>query len=133
MFPHTPHMELVMVFERIEYEAEEPMPSVAGHYQPSAADSTPAAAPAAAPGVVDAATSTSNGTAALAPQATVTWTETTPAPASVVAATAAGAGVPMEAARVEALAREETGDHPLMSNPLATAPAAPGAAGDTVA
>eukprot|EP00752_Nemacystus_decipiens_P009987 g8906.t1 len=37
MFPHTPHIELVMVFERIEYEPEEPVPSVAGHYQPSAA------------------------------------------------------------------------------------------------
>eukprot|EP00903_Cladosiphon_okamuranus_P014193 g13187.t1 len=44
MFPHTPHMELVMVFERIEYEVEEPVPSVAGHYQPSTADAMHATA-----------------------------------------------------------------------------------------
>lgn len=25
MFPHTPHMELVMVFERIEYETRPPL------------------------------------------------------------------------------------------------------------
>jgi len=49
MFPHTPHMELVMVFERIEYEAEEPVPSLAGHYQPSATDAAAAASTTGAP------------------------------------------------------------------------------------
>ena len=81
MFPHTPHMELVMVFERIEYEAEEPIPSVAGHYQPSPADAAPAAATGAAE-VVDAAKSD-------APQAIES--ETTPALAPEVATTAAKA------------------------------------------
>ncbi|CAM9264220.1 unnamed protein product [Pylaiella littoralis] len=74
MFPHTPHMELVMVFERIEYESAEPSTPVAGHDQPSAVGAAPAttttaapavtaqtAAPAAAPITVPAAAATAAG------------------------------------------------------------------------
>ncbi|CAM9912468.1 unnamed protein product [Ectocarpus fasciculatus] len=50
MFPHTPHMELVMVFERIEYETPEPAPSAVGHSEPSGSETAAtAAAPKAAP------------------------------------------------------------------------------------
>lgn len=126
MFPHTPHIELVMVFERIEYEAEEPVPSAVGHYQPPAADTTAAVATGAAAGVVAEVKLTSSGSTV------EERTAATPAPVPAVAATAAEPGVPAEAARVEALPREETADHPLVSTPVATTPAAAGAESDTV-
>lgn len=36
MFPHTPHMELVMVFERIEYETRPPLEAKAASAAPVA-------------------------------------------------------------------------------------------------
>lgn len=35
MFPHTPHMELVMVFERIEYETRPPLDAKATSAAPA--------------------------------------------------------------------------------------------------
>ena len=106
MFPHTPHMELVMVFERVDYEAEEPIPSFAGHYQPSAADAAAAAA----------ATTTATASAS----ATETPAETSPTETSPTEPTPAAAG-PDQAASAEtpteAVNREVTSDHPLVPNP----------------
>lgn len=50
MFPHTPHVELVMVFERIEYETIAPLGGVSlATAAQEASASTPQAPKAAAP------------------------------------------------------------------------------------
>lgn len=83
-----------MVFERVEYEAEEPVPSFAGHYQPSASDAAAAATKA---------TASTAGAPETAP--------TEPSPAARGAEQARGETL------VEALSREGTSDHPLVPTP----------------
>lgn len=83
-----------MVFERVEYEAEEPVHSFAGHYQPSATDDAAAAA-------------TSTASTAGAPETAPS--EPTPA--------ATGAEEAPAEKSVGALAREATSDHPLVPTP----------------
>ncbi|CAN0028523.1 unnamed protein product [Scytosiphon promiscuus] len=103
MFPHTPHMELVMVFERIEYENSEPAASSAGEKKETSAEVEATAGATAITPTAEGATAVGAATAPEAPapapaaSADAAPVAGTPAPTSAVVEAAPAAPTPIPA------------------------------------